>query len=559
MFSLSLPLLATLTVAWARSPYDVSKSEWDTLNLTVNGRLAFGVPLARNCFQQVGPNMTNGEVDCAIVQSNYSVDLFRISQFGSMIRTQWETCQKTNEGCLLDSTHPNNSTGYSPPKVCRQGSVAPYYISVKTPHDASQAFLFSKRTGVPLSIKNTGGGARDLERWLSGRTQNLKGIKYIPNFVPDKCSGDGVPSITYGAGEYLQSIYEFSDKNRITFIGGAARSIGAAGWTMGGGHSILTNTYGLGIDRVQQFRIVTPDGKYRTANKCHNKDLFWALRGGGGGTFGVVMEITSQVVPNPVPTVSLLWTLESTPENLSDLMRIVTKNSVRWVEEGWGGYVFATSSIMANPKLNTTAATASLKPLTDFLQASGAQIQWNNFTSYSSLFEAIRTLKFSVGLNGAMTSRLIPKSLFASAASQEKLYAATMQAFTAAAGEVGLFLTTPYNYASKPGSTSATPAWRNAIWHAVVTHEWGWDVTTAEAREGYSTASAAVRAFHAITPESGSYLNEADVYEPDASTSFWGKSNYVRLLQVKQKYDPSSLLDCWNCVGSKRKNAACYL
>lgn len=60
----------------------------------------------------------------------------------------------------------------------------------------------------------------------------------------------------------------------------------------GGGHSVLSPVYGLGVDRVLQYKIVTPDGQLRTANECQNSDLFWALRGGGGGTFGVVLEAT---------------------------------------------------------------------------------------------------------------------------------------------------------------------------------------------------------------------------------------------------------------------------
>lgn len=59
----------------------------------------------------------------------------------------------------------------------------------------------------------------------------------------------------------------------------------------------MTPALGLGIDRVLQFKIVTPDGKLRTVNKCQNKDLFFALRGGGGGTFGVVLESTFIVTP----------------------------------------------------------------------------------------------------------------------------------------------------------------------------------------------------------------------------------------------------------------------
>lgn len=108
----------------------------------------------------------------------------------------------------------------------------------------------------------------------------------------------------YQAGQDTGSLYTFAEANNITFIGGSARTIGAAGgWLQGGGHSILSNTYGLGVDRVLQFRVVTPDGRFRVANVCQNQDLFWALRGGGGGTFGVVLEATSQVVPNKVATI----------------------------------------------------------------------------------------------------------------------------------------------------------------------------------------------------------------------------------------------------------------
>ena len=59
----------------------------------------------------------------------------------------------------------------------------------------------------------------------------------------------------------------------------------------------------MGVDRVHQFRVVTPDGVLRVANACQNTDLFWALRGGGGGTFGVVMEASIEVVPHPVSTI----------------------------------------------------------------------------------------------------------------------------------------------------------------------------------------------------------------------------------------------------------------
>lgn len=54
----------------------------------------------------------------------------------------------------------------------------------------------------------------------------------------------------------------------------------------------MSPVFGLGVDRVLQFKLVTPDGVIRTANDCQNSELFWALRGGGGGTFGAILEVT---------------------------------------------------------------------------------------------------------------------------------------------------------------------------------------------------------------------------------------------------------------------------
>lgn len=88
-----------------------------------------------------------------------------------------------------------------------------------------------------------------------------------------------------------------------------------------------------------------------------------------------------------------------TPENVKNLMTIVVNNSLRWAQEGWGGYIYSTTSLLANPRLNATQAATSLKPLTDFLKSapdgaggsagSGAQAQWSQHTSFLPLFSTI--------------------------------------------------------------------------------------------------------------------------------------------------------------------------
>ena len=84
-------------------------------------------------------------------------------------------------------------------------------------------------------------------------------------------------------------------------IGGSAHTVAIGGYTLGGGHSPISRMYGLAVDNLLEVEMVTADAKFVVANDngtkivdingtvshSTNTDLIWALRGGGGGTFGV--------------------------------------------------------------------------------------------------------------------------------------------------------------------------------------------------------------------------------------------------------------------------------
>ncbi|KAH7335064.1 FAD-binding domain-containing protein [Rhizoctonia solani] len=558
----SVLLMALLGIVAARSPHDLPASEWNTLNATVGGRLERGVPIARDCYAQAGVNITDpaAGLDCATVQGRYADHPWRAGIYSARMSLQWETCQKTNQGCLLDPKNPKNATAFSAPRVCDQGSVSPYYIAVKNAADVTQGFAFSKRTGVPLSIKNTG---HDFAGRSSAPGTLALWINYDKAFVPEGCHRDGVPALTYGAGQDMGSLFTYADSHNLTFIGGSSTTVGAAGgWVQGGGHSVLSNIYGLGADRVLQFKVVTPDGRARVANACQNQDLFWALRGGGGGTFGVVLEATSEVIPSPVSTVSLQWQLVPTPENLQAYFKILVENCLRWSQEGWGGYLNPTASILANPRMNAMTAATSLKPLTEFLKSatdsvggstgSGAQFKWTQYDRFLPLLSSIVAESDTTSpRNFALASRLIPQSLFYH--NQTALFNAMLESAEISSERVAYYMTTP-------SKTSVSPAWRGAVWHALTIATWDYDAGPDVAKAAYFKANSAMNPLRKLTPGGGAYQNEADVYEPGASVSFWG-SNYAALYAVKQKYDPDGLLDCWHCVGWKGKTtpiASCY-
>lgn len=121
---------------------------------------------------------------------------------------------------------------------------------------------------------------------------------YHSSFTPSGCSSAGIPSVELAAGVQFAQAYKFADDNGKEIVGGDCSRVGAAGgWLQGGGHGALTPRFGLGVDNTLQWEIVTADGVLKIANACQNKDLFWALRGGGGGTWGVATRTWVKAYP----------------------------------------------------------------------------------------------------------------------------------------------------------------------------------------------------------------------------------------------------------------------
>ncbi len=103
-------------------------------------------------------------------------------------------------------------------------------------------------------------------------------------------------AIKLGAGVQGFEAYEAANARGLVVVGGECPTVGlAGGYTQGGGHSGLTSKYGLAADQTLEWEVITGDGQFITANREKNSDLFWALSGGGGGTYGVVWSLTSKV------------------------------------------------------------------------------------------------------------------------------------------------------------------------------------------------------------------------------------------------------------------------
>ncbi|KAJ6592868.1 FAD-binding domain-containing protein [Mycena capillaripes] len=552
----ALLLVSSFTATYAFTALlAVSQAQWHALNVTAGGRLYTATPFALPCFSRYNNvSVSVNEPACNAIQANYTSPNFRLESFSANMNVEYETCMSTQSGCLLDTTNPPNSlatTGTS----CNQGEIPPYYIDVRMPSDIQAAFQFSERTGVPLSIKNTGHdymGRSRRPNSLGIWTHNLQTMSYQPQFIPELCTTSH-RAITVGAGVTFEQVYKFADDNGSMFIGGYAQTVGASGgWMMGGGHSVLSPAFGLGVDRVLEIKIVTPDGELRTANACQNTDLFWALRGGGGGTFGVVVEST-HLVEERIPIQVINMTFTPTDTNLEEYFEILVNTSARWGEQGWGGHVNRAPAgiIYVNPRLSLAEAKASMASLVAFAYANNGTAAIETLPSWFTFFTRfIVQVQAPVGNSMTIGSRLIPKTLFESATGRARLVAHLLKQ-TAQFGLPYIPVGTPIAFNYTPGTTSVTPAWRDTLWHLSGGFVWPYNSSVAEIQAALGTTHEFVhRELTALAPNSGAYMNEGELYESNHEFTYWG-TNYERLLGIKRKYDPHGLLDCWRCVGWK--------
>ncbi|KAK1236221.1 hypothetical protein PQX77_000542 [Marasmius sp. AFHP31] len=508
----------------------------DALNATVQGRLSRGTPLAMSCSEDPDSDA------CRSAQKGYLDAAFRSSIPGAYVNTQWETCQMTEEQCLLDYTNTSDVFPVLPPRGCHLGSIPSYYIDVREVEDVQAAFRFSKDTNMPLVIKNTGHdykGRSSAPGSLALWTHNLKSISYEPNFRADGCSSQEVHrGVSMGAGVQWQDAYDFAEKHNITVVGGSDRSVGfVGGWLQGGGHGMLSNTMGLGVDRALQFKIVTADGQYLTANACQNQDLFFALRGGGGGTFGVVMEST--VLADPQVTLQMaVVSFNSTEERFTKgLWNTMTSNAVQWAKEGWGGIATSQIAIYINPRLDKDEAAKSMTPLMNFgkqvrRDVPGAVATMMEFPSWAKYFQWFANQNVAAaGKSLALGSRLINKESLESEEKQSALVSALLDA-SKVTPRLIMHSSAPFSHAGD-GATSVNEAWRSSVYHITVISTWNWNATTEDKRRAYKAVTRSMDFLRDLTPDAA-YLNEADVYEENHEETFWG-SNYERLLEIKKK------------------------
>jgi FAD/FMN-containing dehydrogenase len=218
-----------------------------------------------------------------------------------VIARDWTTLQDVIEGEIVLPDSPLYERIYKPFNA-RFHEVHPRAIILcATPQDVSETISFLKRHGLKNAIRSGG-------HCFAGNSSTLGVIIDVTPMDSMRVSG-GVATI--GAGARLGAVHEKLQNHNVTIPTGTCPSVGIAGLALGGGLGILGRKYGVTSDLLIGAQIVLADGRILDCDENHNDDLFWALRGAGGGNFGVVTSLVFRTVPVPeITNFHLAWSFD---------------------------------------------------------------------------------------------------------------------------------------------------------------------------------------------------------------------------------------------------------
>jgi FAD/FMN-containing dehydrogenase len=188
-----------------------------------------------------------------------------------------------------------------------------YAVRAKDAADVSAAVRFASRHRLRLAVKGGGhsylGGSNAPDSLLIW-ARDLEAIELHDGFVPAGTHAATVPAVSVGAGCVWHDVYDAVTTRGGRYVqGGGCTTVGVAGLVQGGGFGSFSKTYGLAAAGLIEAEIVTADGRVRIVNAARDPDLFWALKGGGGGTWGVVTRLTLRTHDLPTTFGLVHWKL----------------------------------------------------------------------------------------------------------------------------------------------------------------------------------------------------------------------------------------------------------
>jgi FAD/FMN-containing dehydrogenase len=477
-----------------------------------------------------------------------------------------------------------------------RSSPSAYVVAAESAADVAAAVRFADMHNLRLVVRGGGHsylGTSNAPDSLLIWTRKIDAVTVHDAFVPAGSSASPVPAVSLGAGCKWLHAYQAVTGGAGRYVqGGGCTTVGVAGLLLGGGFGSFSKAYGMAAASLLEAEIVTADGVIRTVNEAREGDLFWALKGGGGGTFGVVTRLTvaTHPLPNKFGTLNVTLQARSNAAYRRLLARFVDLYASNLFNPHWGEQVRASPDnrlrvAMVFQGISKDQATAAFMPLIEFANANAADFEGQNSLNAADLsprylwnawllrFFAPSAVNFDgrpgaswtdfwwsgdAGQVGALwhayASAWLPASLL-----EPSQRSRLVDAWFAASRQWGVSFHFNKGLAGAP--QAAITAARNTATNPDVLTAFALAISADSsppanpapdltARNRATRVQAAMRALRAAAPGAGAYLNECDYFQDNWQQAFWGP-NYQRLAVIKRRYDPNGLFTVHHGVGSE--------
>jgi FAD/FMN-containing dehydrogenase len=481
-----------------------------------------------------------------------------------------------------------------------------YAVAATSASDVSAAVNFARKHNLRVvvrggahSYQGTSNAPDSLMIWM----RPMNSIVMHDAFVRQSCNDAPLPAVSVGPGNIWLHVYDAVTNQHGRYVqGGGCATVGVAGLVSGGGFGSFSKRYGTGAANLLEAEVVTADGRVRVVNRCQDADLFWAIKGGGGGTFGVLTRLTLQTHDLPPSFGAVVGTVKATSDgafrHLID--RFVAFYAESLHNEQWGEQVAfmpnnALDIFMVFSGTDRAAMNAVWDPFLAWIAASPSDFTWVarplifamparswwdaaflkahapeivHFDPRSGAKPGDFWYAGNVGEAGQFLheyrSLWLPASLLAADQKThlaEALFAASRHWRTSLHFNKGLS-GAPDDALARTHDTATNPRVLDAFALAIIAGESdnvypgvaGREPNLAKARADATAIRAAMSELRRIVPEPGAYCSEASYFDEDWQAAYWG-SNYPRLKAVKDAYDPSGLFIVHHGVGSENWSA----
>jgi FAD/FMN-containing dehydrogenase len=482
-----------------------------------------------------------------------------------------------------------------------------YCVAAQTTDDVVAAVNFAREKNLRLVVKGGGHsyqGTSNAPDSLLVWTRKMNAIVLKDAFVGAGCAGlyEPKPAVAIEAGAIWGQVYDaVSTKGGRYAQGGGCLTVGVAGFIQGGGFGSFSKAYGMGAASLLEAEIVTADGIVRTANAATNPGLFWALKGGGGGSLGIVTRLTLATHALPEFVGAVFTTIKATSD---EAFRRLIDRTIAFYGEAlfnthWGEQLtFRPDNIlsvaMVFQGLNQQQAQAVWRPFLDGIAASPqdfsvvaapviiavpAQHFWDpaflkklpgvtladdrpgapegNMFWASNLGETGQVLHGyqSAWLPAALVQKDRQESLAAGLFAASRHWGFSLHFNKGLAGAPDEAIAAARDTAMNPAVLDAfalviSGAEGPPAYPGVAGHE----PDVAAGRKHAQAIDKAMDELRKLAPNPGAYIAESNFFEEAWRESFWGP-NYAKLLAVKDKYDPDGLFFGHHGVGSERWSA----